>query len=310
MPNSALGAFGFVFSYLFRPDRRNVTLLIGVLAALAFAAIWTWRRVGPESLNRDEYLLTSDAFELTPAPSFVKKDISNQVLVDGKLMNASILDTNLAERIDRALKLQPLIRSVHRISKQYPRRVFAEVEYRLPVAVVEVTSKLHGHGIIPIDRDGVVLDPKAFDESQTLTKFLRIKASGEYPLGDIGAPWGDPVVEQAALIAAKLSDHWDSIGLNKIEAVSERSAGVKQFRFNLLNRQGHVIRWGRAPGMEAPGEPIAEEKLRALADFVANQKKQSPAAPGLQLDLERPISRPGDFSGSKPRTEEKPDPRG
>jgi hypothetical protein len=80
------------------------------------------------------------------------------------------------------------------------------------------------------------------------------------PLGLEGSRWGDPVVDEAAAVAAAVGPDWKTLELREIRPVV--TAGRRSWE---LVAAGHrTVFFGSAPGREVDGEPTAAAKLVRL----------------------------------------------
>ena len=72
-----------------------------------------------------------------------------------------MLDRMLAVKVARAFELNPWVARVKWVRKSYPGQVEVELEYRRPVAMVEVYTD-DEMGLFPIDSHAVLLDPRDY----------------------------------------------------------------------------------------------------------------------------------------------------
>ena len=75
----------------------------------------------------------------------------------------SILDDELVQKIQTAFSLHPWVANVTHVTKRHPAHVDVELEYRKPVAMVEVHEN-GSDGLYPVDTDGVLLPSTAVGE--------------------------------------------------------------------------------------------------------------------------------------------------
>jgi hypothetical protein len=144
--------------------------------------------------------------------------------------------------------------------------VTVTLEYRRPVAVVEITSGGRP-GLLFVDAEGVLLPSDDFAQNQA-KNFLRIAAGHSTPAGVYGAPWGDERVAGAARLAAALGDRWRDAALVRIEAVRAASG---ELIYELRTAGETRVIWGASPGQESPREPSTQQKLAALANYLADK---------------------------------------
>lgn len=286
-PAKSDGSGGGLLGFIFRPSKQRAMLLIGV--AVIGTCVWggfaVWQQIRGEVAASDDYRLTPDEIEITPAPPWVRGDVRAEALrsagLDGQM---SILDDDLVQKIQTAFSLHPWVASVGQVSKQHPAHVDVDLTYRRPVAMVEVHEN-GADGLYPVDIDGVLLPSNDFSplEARSYPRLAGVESS---PMGSVGSRWGDPVVSGGARIAAALAPHWAewklwSIRWIKPGAKSDPSAPAN---FELITGSGQAIHWGAAPTSEPPSEPTADQKVAELKAFVDQHASlDDPAA--KQLDL-------------------------
>ena len=174
------------------------------------------------------------------------------------------------------------MQKVVHVSKRYPARVLVELDYRRPVAMVEVTG-----GWLPIDGDAVLLPTSDFSADAT-TEYIRISAGDSLPNSKLaGTAWGDERVTQAAKLAAYLTPQTHNLGLAKILGYRGPNdfRGRPDYYFVIMTRKNTSVIWGRAPAHEQSGEPVAEQKLARLQQFAAEQGSLDVLDPGQTIDL-------------------------
>jgi hypothetical protein len=210
------------------------------------------------------------------------------------LAGASALETDLTPRIAHAFEMHPWVAAVTRVSKRAPANIIVDLEYRQPIAWVEVPAGMYAgqtvQGALPIDGESVLL-PNADFQADDLMRLIHINIEGLSISGPTGTPWGDPRVAGAAAIAAALGEHWRELGLYQIKAFADFSLAntPARTRYELYAVDGRRLIWGSAPGQEPPGEPAAAAKVRLLREYV---QRRGPLdnGKGLGLDLRNPDS--------------------
>lgn len=278
---------------LFRAEGRLTLVGIVLLALLTVGPYWAWQFVGAQLTGSQDYQLTADRVELLPPPesvAWIRHDIKADALrsavrdsatptVAGSL--GSILDEDLCERIAKSLALHPWIAEVHRVSKRYPARVEVEVSYRRPAAMVVVSSDVWW----PVDTSGVVLPRDDFSPNEA-RRYPQITGISAGPFGPTGARWGDARVDEAAKIAATLSDDWQRLGLSRVAplVVGTGNDGDEEYAFALYTERGRRIYWGRGPDHPPGNEPSTDEKAQRLRDY-AKQNGSLDASTADDLDL-------------------------
>lgn len=254
---------------LFRPR-----LLCALAAVILFVvALPRIARLLPDLERHPDYQLQLTDIELTERPGWVPHDLIEQVSDRAGLPpEISMLESGWTATLAEAFRLHPWVKSVHAIRCTGPGRVIVDLEYRRPVAMVEVRM-----GVYPVDAEGVLLPPADFSVRDT-RRYCLIRNCRTTPQGPAGTPWGDPAVAGAARIAAALmasteqaSSYWRQLRLTSIEVPQETPAGatLDDLVFRLTTLRGSRILWGRAPGTRHPGELSTEQKLGRLEKYLA-----------------------------------------
>lgn len=240
---------------------RPWPLMLAAIAAAGWFLAPTIRRALPPIDQRDEYRVSIGDIEVRDLPRWIPEDfVEEAVRRAGLPEEMSLLDDRLVEEIAGAFRLDPWVRDVVQVEKSFPARVVATLEFREPVAMVQVRG-----GMYPVDAHGVLLPPEDFSPADT-HRFPAIAGVTSTPQGPAGASWGDPVVIGAARIAAALLPEWRGMGLVAIRAISPGGKS-DEITFELVAPGGSRIVWGRAPGSDHPGELPPEQKLGRLKEY-------------------------------------------
>jgi len=287
-------------------------MVVAVVMVLASGWYFGWKKWGPSIVRGTRYKLSADSLVVTPAPPWIHTDIRAEVMRDGSLADLSILDPDVTKQVAHAFELHTwvarVIRVVKRAGSQKP-RILVDLQYREPSIMVKTKD-----GFWPVDTAGVLLQPNDLSPSQTL-EYLRLWSGDRQPVGPVGTPFGDPIVEGAARLAVALRGVWKPLGLQWITAQSAASHGVPADNpvyvllppnpptpeqtprtesptsgNRVVSTQSVEVIWGHAPGHEAVNESRPVEKVARLTQFVRqygplDQQKQS-----IEIDLQ---PRPG-----------------
>ena len=236
-----------------------------VIASLALvaAAVLLWPHISkflPDISQRGEYRVAVSDIEISRAPHWVPQNLVQQVAEQAALPeHVSLLDDGLVETVARAFRQHPWIEKVVRVKKTYPSRLEVEVEYRKPVAMVEVKQ-----GLYPIDATGILLPPADFAVADT-KHYPLISSVRTIPQGAAGNGWGDPIVLGAAQISSVLSARWKEFSLVEIRVPT---GATEDGVYHLYTKGGSRIVWGRAPASDHPGELSAEQKVGRMEEYV------------------------------------------
>lgn len=269
------------------PSLRRLAwkLAAGAAAPLALYVVLggAWERHRASIAAWPEHRITAERIAVTAQPKWIHGDVKAEAIRDGALDELSALDRGAVERVERAFALHTWVARVATVRKRYPAVVEVDLEFRRPMAMVEVVG-----GLYPIDREGVLLPPSNFAEIQ-VRDYLRVNVGKSSPAGPVGTPWGDDLVADAACIAGALANDWKTIGLYRLRALDAEQARLARLpaEFALETRQGARVVWGRAPGKESTGEPSAATKIARLVTQVKQVGSLDAPRATLDFDLSR-----------------------
>jgi len=272
-----------------RRSRRRRIVLSGLLLATAIALVLLTKQLIPDLSARPEYHVTAAQITITTPPRWIPADIREQIFKQAAhAQPLSLLDDSLSERVAAAFHTHPWVLRVIRVQKMWPARVHVELEWRKPVAMVTGID-----GFYPVDVNGVLLPGRDFAPAD-LKRFPVIENISSIPLGRIGEAWGDPVVHEAAVLAATLleaeSDQdswWQRFDLAAIVAPQRASldAPIDDLEFKLRTAAGSSVIWGRGPGSLHPAELSTSRKLERLVEFTERFGPIDDAHGPWQLDI-------------------------
>lgn len=249
--------------WLLQPGQRWATLSVVAVAAM-LAGWWAlWRHVRPRVLADDAYRVELDDVALSPPPAWIRRDVRREALERGGLdFPLDLLDPAMLARVASAFEAHPWIARVAEVRKRHPARIEVTVDYRRPVAMIEVQG-----GLYPVDELGTLLPSDDFTP-ETAARYPRVGGFETAPLGPPGSSWGDPRVAAAARLGDLLAENWTAWRLSRITPVELGTPDATSLEFQIATAGGAVVVWGHVPEAEIGREPRAEEKLarlRALA---------------------------------------------
>lgn len=265
----------------FVPPLRIISpgLILGVLVVVVFGGgVYTlWRWIGHKIEADDSYLVTPEKIEISRQPDWICSDVKTDVAKAALAQPQDLRDRDLTVRMAREFTLNPWVASVRRVSKAYPEGVTVDLQYRKPVAIVQVLSAEGTPSVLLVDANGVLLPTKECPKEKVMA-LPRIYVGDTWPSGAAGSPWGDKRVHAGTTIAAELSEHWKKLGLRRIQLAEDDTGGVAfdEPSFELITQKGVRVLWGHRPGAEVGREPASAVKIRRLLDFV---EKQGPLDP-------------------------------
>lgn len=273
-----------VMRILLRPQNRGPVLAVAVVLVAIAGFAMAWQRWGEPTTKSPDYLLAPEFLVVTPQPKWIHSDVKAEVIRSTDLSSRHVLEPKLTEEIAAAFALHPWVAKVVRVEKHFPARVNVTLEYRRPVAAVEIANRGEA-GLLFVDGFGVLLPSADFAQSQA-KDFLRIAAGNETPAGGYGVAWGSDRVSGAAAIAAAFGPKWQPLGLYRIVGV-ETTAG--DLTYELRTKADSRVVWGAAPGHEASGEPAPEHKIAALEHLVGDKGPLDRADAPPVVDLRKPL---------------------
>ncbi|TWT96108.1 hypothetical protein Pla108_31900 [Botrimarina colliarenosi] len=249
--------------------RRGVLLSLAILAALGLATRGAWLAVRPQVAHSPQYLLTPASVSVTAPPAWVRGDVTADVFrvggLDGQL---SVLDppAGLEERLAQTFVTHPWVRSVGAITKTPPNRVTLELEYRTPLAAVEL-----GGALLPVDLDGALLPTRdlSADAVRYLPRIELTDATVRPPA--VGELWLEPRLAGALALVGSFGSAWSELDLFlvRIDHTPGVRAGQRFWSYNVVSTGNTVVVWGGAPGFSPPDEAPFAKKLGNLRRAIA-----------------------------------------
>ena len=213
----------------------------------------------PDLAPRPEYRVGVDQVTITPPPRWIPSDLVREVFDSGGFPEPlSLLDPDLNATLAEAFQRHPWVAEVRAVRKSFPARVLLDLDYRRPVAMVQVPE-----GVYPVDLDGTLLPPADFS-AEMAREYPLVLGVRTTPRRGLGVDWGDPMVHSAAKLAATLAPKWKSL---KLEAIVCPRTLDEPF---LLISQGSRILWGHPPEVDDPAEPTTSQKIGRLEKYVAD----------------------------------------
>lgn len=266
------------FRWLSRLIRQPVAAALLTLLAFGLSMHYVWRQWGEPALAAKDLRLQSDRLLVTPQPAWIHSDIKAEVLRTASLEDLHLRDPRITETVGRAFAVHTWVARVKRVTKRYPGIVQVDLDYRRPIAVVEVAPEGE-RGLYFIDADSVLLPSEDFAPGQA-RGYLRIVAGKTAPAGPYGTPWGDERVAGAARIAELWQDRWQPLGLLRIES----EGFPPNVSYKLQTKSGREIWWGRAPQRENSEEAPAGTKLERLLFYAKDHGEfDNAGAPALDV---------------------------
>ncbi|GAA4437869.1 hypothetical protein [Bremerella cremea] len=264
------------------PAARQFLLCVAIVAAFVLVMVAGWNHYADQFAAREEFLLSPRDILITTPPAWIQSNVLSDSVEEASLPEQlDLRDRELTSKIAATFTAHPWVRQVHKVVKQYPAKVLVELEYRRPVAMVEVEFVDEGavrRGLIPVDVEGTVLPPGDFSRIQANDRYPRIHIDLKRPMVEAGMKWDDLRVAEAASIASLLVGHWSELKLNRI--VVKEDGG----RHYELESDTTRIIWGSPPGQELPQETLANHKVQVMLQKAAESAiSDNNASPALDL---------------------------
>jgi hypothetical protein len=260
----------------------SLLLVALLLVSLGIGGYYVWRVYGDQILAQGGGRLTADSIHVSQPPEWIRSDVKSEAMLAGSLADLNIRQEDLTLRVAQAFSMHSWVAKVKRVSKRHPDRIFVEVVYRRPAAIVEYENDT----FLVVDTEGVLLPSDNFT-SDDAAKYPRISAADTAPVGPAGTLWGDARIHSGAQLAAALQRHWRKLGLYRIVAYRGQRdrTGRRIPHFELQTRQKTTILWGQAPGEELAGEPDTDHKVAHLLELVRQKGSLDNASPDGAIDL-------------------------
>jgi len=258
---------------------RTLIGLILVLAIFAGLGALGWHFVKERIEHKPDYRLAADKITISPPPDWVPERFVEDVLQSSGLDRAgSLLDATLPQKLTEAFAAHPWVERVEQVIPRFPSGAEIRLSYRVPIALVEVSQR----GIFLVDRNGVLLPPDYLSDSERRSEYLTIQGIQSMPLGSVGTPWGDPIVQVAAQLSATLADIAKPLNLARIVPITEEMPSGTRIAWQLRTAAGTEIHWGTF----SPNDPRTEAKIKRLRDL-REQFHSLDAVPVTFRDLSR-----------------------
>jgi len=264
-----------------------------LLALAAIGSAYAWRRWGPPA-SSTEYAVTPAHITVTPRPAWIHADVKAEVLRSAAIQRLSVRDRDLVGHLSAAFAMHPWVCKVVRVGKQPPAAVMVELEYRRPVAAVEVAERGEA-GLVFIDAHSVILPSSDFAPGQA-KDYLRIAAGESATTSVYGTPWGNQRIAGAARLAEAWGQRWQPLGLYRIDATRSPTG---ELVYELKTRRGVRVVWGTAPGSESTQVPSAEQRIAALEQYIHDKGSLEREGGPALLDL-RELASAGGRAAAEP----------
>jgi hypothetical protein len=260
-------SWGKVWLRALRRQLYRPVTLVAIAAVVSVCLAWPqFRRLISGLESRPEYRVTASGIRITQPPHWVPANLVEQVFEQADLpRELSLLGDDVARDVAEAFALHPWVEEVVQVTKTFPATLDVKLTYRRPVGMVEVNR-----GMYPVDAAGILLPPRDFSLADA-RNYPRITGVYSTPQGPAGSPWGDPVVAEAALLAAELAPCWNKLHLATIVCPRGVTPGgpLDSGVFALTTSGGSLVIWGQGPSSENPGELETKKKIERLEKYAS-----------------------------------------
>jgi hypothetical protein len=233
---------------------------------------------------KPEYRLDAERVNVPPLPEWIPPAFVKDVLSSAGLDKPGLLlDKTLVQKLTDAFAAYPWVEGVRRVELRYPSGTVVDVEYRKPVAFVEVPKQ----GLYPVDKHGILLPTDYFARlgkpvkdgtGSTAAAVNMVTSLGiqTVPLGTAGTPWGDPLVQDAAQLAGIIGDDAVKLKITQIIPTAQQTPAGIQVICTLKTLGKTEIIWGVFVSDEAQNETKKRqlwelsERYRSLDNIPVN----------------------------------------
>ena len=265
-------------SWIRTVPRVAVLSMVGP-SMLCVLGYFGWLYYGARNLDMAYYGLKKENVHITSQPTYIRKTkVLDEVFDGASLSRQSLLDAKTPGNLAGVFDAHPWVRKTHRV-QPLAGGVKIDLEYRIPVAMVYLGKDERGKDkFFPIDVDAVLLDTIDFNDDDT-RQYILIYAKNADTNSKQGKPFGDPRIEEAARLCRWLMPYREAARVSRVNVYppSQAQAGKNRSVLEIQTTEtGPSFLWGSTPGMEVPGEPTADNKIKQLMTVVSDNKLWKP----------------------------------
>ena len=266
-PKKPKDLFDLFCDFIVGQAQMQICLQFTLAVAVYLLFLAFWHMIRPEIGQQNDYVLHADRIEMSSRPLWIPPTLQNDAIENDTNLTTyeqlSLLDPKLAENLMNAFRTEPWVREVNSVSLKYPAKVFIDAQFREPVAFVETLSSvkdgISSRATYQVDVDGVLL-PTDFlaaavsTNPESIHDYIWFEGIRSTPVGMYGQPWGDPILDEAALLADFLRGSFKQLELARIllpdESEQKKIPPEKrslQRIWRLKTAKGREIIWGAFP---------------------------------------------------------------
>ena len=255
---------------------------------LMFLVSLLWTKYEENIAHQMDFELTPEKIVLVhPEPNWVRQSISDQ-LQERATLPRTLLAPDLVKQMAKAIETVGWIENVNEIRKS-SNGVQIDLKYRMPAALVYFPKS---RSTLPVDTDGRVMDDASM-KLDVIDDLPRIHVHQPAKESLIAwAAWPDERIQSAVKLANFMGRSWKSLGFYQIVSYQEPGKDSVHQPLQLYPRHGAVVIWGSAPGDERPDEANAEQKFKAIAEFVLENGSFDKTNPGGLYDVRSGVLKP------------------
>ncbi|MDA7952009.1 MAG: hypothetical protein MPJ24_11045 [Pirellulaceae bacterium] len=256
-------------------EKRLFFVAVGLGAPLLIIALtWAqWR----EAIFVSYRLSGPDDLVLSDKPDWIPDELTENLFRQGKLEGTNLYEKGLLQKIGQLASLEPWVKEVKKVEKGANKKIVLHLLYRKPVAMVKVTSG-EKRGLLPIDREGVLLPIDGFTEEE-IEAYPRLIISDLSLAQLTGKVWDDIRVVQSATLAGSLVPYWKELGLYQIIYQETTEELDSTYELILADKKSARVIWG-----VIESEEKENKKIETLLKYIKEEGPLKELAAPLRFD--------------------------
>jgi len=250
----------------FRRALGAVALRLG-LVVLVVGIVWfLLREVDTYAARVDEFRVNLATLTLSNPPEWVDEQIERQIMhLEGLPESVSLVDEDVAMRVFTSFQVNPWIKTVHYVRKDYPNSLEISMDVRTPVAFVKC-----GDYFYLSDSEGVRLPGRWSSWPDARFPHLPFVYDSNYDaapqLVEPGERWREKSTRAGLAVGRELSnagikDYDKYVRIMAIDVGGFYSSRRDKCEIVLYTNKGVRINFGREPGCDDPGVLPARQRI-------------------------------------------------
>ena len=248
---------------------RFFWLAVSILFIL-LASSYAWNRFKPHVAANEAYHLTPTSLTITDQPEFLISNVKEEVFTEIQEQKMSLLDTNVLENIAQTLNEHRCVEGVYTVSKTQA-GIIAEIEYRKPIAAVEVIDNGKS-ALIPVSQTCFPIDTLDL-KRETIESLPRVNLLGDSS-GRIlsGTKWELSYLAEALSVVKLLKEKKLLQTVTRITMAKPVIAEIEEPEFVLQMVSGHRVFWGKAVASSKEKDPRSAALIEAIKQIQSMQQ--------------------------------------